>query len=59
MELAIITLTLLVIYLVWDHYRHPKKACPRCVGSGRKTSRWNGKAYGLCRRCRGKGEVRR
>lgn len=55
----IVIITLLVIYLAWDRRRHPLQLCTRCGGSGRKMSRWNGRAYGVCRRCRGKGEIRR
>lgn len=59
MELALILLTALALYLMWDRRRHPVKYCRACKGSGKKTSRWNGLAYGVCRRCGGRGEVRR
>ncbi|MBF8191644.1 hypothetical protein ITP53_39320 [Nonomuraea sp. K274] len=59
MELILAAVTALVIYYMWDRRRHPKKVCGRCGGTGQKTSSWNGRAFGVCRRCRGKGEVRR
>jgi DnaJ-class molecular chaperone len=59
MELIVIAATALVLYLFWDRSRHPRKFCPRCQGTGRRTSRINGRAYGPCRRCTGKGTLRR
>ncbi|MFI6788609.1 hypothetical protein ACIBG4_14895 [Nonomuraea sp. NPDC050383] len=57
--LVIVTVTVLVLYVAWDRARHPKKSCRACKGSGRKTSRLNGRAYGICRRCGGKGSLAR
>ncbi|MFD8556602.1 hypothetical protein ACFV1N_04825 [Streptosporangium canum] len=60
MELILIGITAVVIWWSWDRRRHPLKRCPSCRTSpGRKLSAWNGSAYGACRRCGGKGEVRR
>ena len=59
MELTLVIVTLLVIYLTWDRSRHPKKYCRACKGSGKRTSWINRRAYGVCRRCGGKGELRR
>ncbi|MFD1940577.1 hypothetical protein ACFSKW_54900 [Nonomuraea mangrovi] len=59
MELILLGVTAFVLYLIWDRRRHPTKRCRPCKGSGKKFSRWNGQAYGVCRRCGGKGEVRR
>ncbi|MFI6813789.1 hypothetical protein ACIBG7_15315 [Nonomuraea sp. NPDC050328] len=60
MELMLALVTLAFAYWCWDRRRHPMKACPRCRRSpGRKVSSWNGQAYGTCRRCDGRGEVRR
>ncbi|MEU4235621.1 hypothetical protein AB0F17_66135 [Nonomuraea sp. NPDC026600] len=59
MEWIIIGLTLLALYVFWDRSRHSKKYCSRCKGSGRRTSWINGRAYGECRRCSGKGSLRR
>ncbi|MFE3449605.1 hypothetical protein ACFXJ8_11785 [Nonomuraea sp. NPDC059194] len=60
MELAVILLIALAVYLAWDRQRHPMKRCRACRTSpGKKISKWNGQAYGVCRRCAGAGEVRR
>lgn len=59
MELIIIGVTLAVLYLWWDRARHPRKHCRSCQGTGHRTSRVNGRAYGVCRRCGGKGALRR
>ncbi|WP_144070079.1 hypothetical protein [Nonomuraea indica] len=60
MELVVALVLVFVLYLVWDRRRHPMKPCPRCRRSpGKKLSAWNGQAYGVCRRCDGKGVVRR
>ncbi|GGO70633.1 hypothetical protein [Nonomuraea cavernae] len=59
MELVIVGVTLLVLYVLWDRQRHPRKFCRKCKGSGRQTSRISGRAYGSCQRCGGKGNLRR
>jgi DnaJ-class molecular chaperone len=59
MELIFIAAIVLVLYLSWDRFRHPRKFCPKCQGTGRRTSRINGRAYGACQRCGGKGTLHR
>lgn len=59
MEIALLLVTALALYLMWDRARHPKKYCRACKGSGRKTSIINGRAYGVCQRCGGKGSLDR
>jgi hypothetical protein len=59
MELVIAGLTLLVLLLLWDRSRYPRKYCRACKGTGQRTSWINGRAYGTCRRCGGKGSLRR
>ncbi|MDX3099687.1 hypothetical protein [Nonomuraea angiospora] len=59
MELLIIGLTLLVVFLLWDRSRYPRKYCRPCKGTGRRRSWLSGRAFGVCRRCGGKGELRR
>jgi DnaJ-class molecular chaperone len=41
-----------------DVRRHPVRRCPSCNGSKKNTGS-SGKRWGTCRRCKGKGEVRR
>lgn len=59
MELVIVGLVLLVLVLLWDRSRYPRRYCRGCKGTGRRRSRISGQAFGLCRRCGGKGELRR
>ncbi|MGC5009726.1 hypothetical protein ACLQ2R_03070 [Streptosporangium sp. DT93] len=60
MELFLAGMTAAVIWWSWDRRRHPLKRCRACRSNpGRKMSSWNGQAYGACRRCAGRGEVRR
>lgn len=59
MELVIVALVLLVLVLLWDRSRYPRKFCRSCKGTGRVRSRVAIGAFGLCRRCGGKGELRR
>ncbi|MCG5220245.1 hypothetical protein [Streptosporangium sp. KLBMP 9127] len=60
MELILILVTLAAMYWAWDRRRHPMKRCRSCRHSpGLKVSSLNGQAFGVCRRCGGKGEVRR
>jgi hypothetical protein len=47
-------------YLLRDVRRYPRVPCPACGGTGRRYSSWNPRASGpRCRRCGGKGYVRR
>jgi hypothetical protein len=46
------------VWWLFDVRWHPVRPCPRCSGSGRN---WGSdpRAWGICRRCGGKREVRR
>ena len=59
MELIIIGLILLTLILLWDRARYPRKFCRACKGTGRRRSWIIGSAFGECRTCGGKGQLRR
>jgi DnaJ-class molecular chaperone len=56
---GIVVIVAIVVIAGWwlDVRRHPIRRCPSCNGSKRNTS--NSQRWGTCRRCGGKGEVRR
>jgi DnaJ-class molecular chaperone len=57
---AVVVIIVAVVVIAWwvDVRRHPIRRCPSCKGTKRNAGstslRW-----GTCRRCDGKGEVRR
>jgi DnaJ-class molecular chaperone len=59
---AVVVLVIVVIVVIgwWvDVQRHPIRRCPRCKGTKRNTGSTTSLTWGTCRRCGGKGEVRR
>ena len=59
MEWVLIAATVFALFLMWDRARHPKKYCQRCKGTGQQLSLISRRAHGTCRRCGGKGSLRR
>jgi hypothetical protein len=55
----VVVLAAAIAVTAWwvDVQRHPIRRCPSCNGSKRNSG--NAKRWGTCRRCGGKGEVRR
>jgi hypothetical protein len=57
---GLVVLIVIAVAAIWwiDIQRHPVRRCPSCKGSkknaGSSATRW-----GTCRRCGGKGELRR
>jgi DnaJ-class molecular chaperone len=57
---ALIVIIIVVAFAWWvsPARRHPVRRCPSCHGS-KKNAGSNDERWGLCRRCKGTGEVRR
>jgi DnaJ-class molecular chaperone len=57
-EVVVIVAAIAVAGWWIDVHRHPMRSCPSCKGSKKNTSS-NGQRWRTCRRCAGKGAVRR
>ncbi len=57
---GVVVLVAAVAIVAWwiDMQRHPIRRCPSCSGS-KKNAGSTSQRWGICRRCGGKGEVRR
>jgi DnaJ-class molecular chaperone len=57
---AVVVIIVVVVAALWwsTMQRHPIRVCPSCKGS-KKNSGSTDQRWGTCRRCGGKGEVRR
>ncbi|MCW2932021.1 MAG: hypothetical protein JWM19_2983 [Actinomycetia bacterium] len=57
-EVVVIVAAVAVAAWWIDVHRHPMRTCPSCKGSKKNTNS-SGQRWRTCRRCSGKGEVRR
>ena len=57
-EIVVIAVAVAVTAWWIDVHRHPVRQCPSCKGS-KKSGGSNSRRWGTCRRCKGKGELRR
>ena len=58
--MSVLVLIAIVVLVGWGYsvQRHPIRRCPSCKGS-KKNAGSTHLRWGLCGRCKGKGEVRR
>ena len=56
---VVVLIAAVIVGLWWfTVQRHPIRRCPSCKGS-KKNAGSNDQRWGICRRCGGKGEIRR
>jgi hypothetical protein len=57
---SVVVLVAAGVVVIWwvGVQRHPIRRCPSCKG-GKKNAGSTSERWGMCRRCGGKGEVRR
>lgn len=58
---VVVVIIVAVVVIAWwvDVQRHPIRRCPSCKGTKRNTGNTTSLRWGTCRRCGGKGELRR